>query len=118
MHGADRIVVVEFRHALENGAAVFGLGQMKTHQFADRRLRQRAADDGFEKAEPVVGFEDVRRHHAVFYFGHGGPRLNQRSLPEVLTRYRVGMGGLRWRSHRGRWSRWHGSCAVSYTHLT
>ena len=51
MHGADRIVVAEFRETLEYRTAVLGLDQVKAQQFTDRRLRQRAADDdGFQEA--------------------------------------------------------------------
>ena len=75
MHAADRIVVAKLRQALEHRAAVLGFDQVKVQQLGDRRLRQRAADDRFEKAEPVIGLEHLRRHDAVF-LPVRAPRLN------------------------------------------
>src|SRR5579864_3214387 len=103
MHAADRIVMAKFRQALEHRAAVIGLDQMKAQQFADRRLRQRAADDGFQETKAIIGFEDIRRYHAVFLVSHVAPRVTDAaSLVELLSLYRAGTAELRWRSRQGR----------------
>ena len=60
MHRADRIVVAEFRQALEHRLAVLGLHDVEAEQIGDRRLRQRAVDDGLEESEPVVRRGSVR----------------------------------------------------------
>ena len=67
VHGADRVVVPKFGHALENRAAVLDLDQMKTEQFADGRMRLRAVDDALEHFEPAEGHCRLGRHHAVLF---------------------------------------------------
>ena len=54
VHRADRIVMLELRHAFEHGLAGLDLDEVEAEQVGDRRLRQRAVDDGLEKSEPVV----------------------------------------------------------------
>src|SRR6185369_17711596 len=38
---------------------------MKTYQLADRRVWYGPLDNRFQKSKPIVGFEDLGRHHAV-----------------------------------------------------
>ena len=65
MNGPDRIVVPEFRQALEHGAARFGFNEVEAQQLADRRIGMRAVDNAAQEAEAVIGFEHVRRDDAV-----------------------------------------------------
>jgi hypothetical protein len=49
---------------------------VETEHLAHRRIRQRAVDDRLQEAEPVIGFHDLGRNHAVFSYSHIVLRLN------------------------------------------
>ena len=63
--------MLEFRQAFEHRLAGLGLHDVEAEQVGDRRLGQRAVDDGLEKSEAVV-FEDLldRRDADVAHVVH------------------------------------------------
>jgi len=50
---------MEFRQALEHGAALLDLGQMEAQQLTDRRVWYRSVDDCLQKSKAIVGFEHL-----------------------------------------------------------
>src|SRR6186997_672244 len=66
MHGAERIVVTEFRQALEGRLAVLDVDELEAERLRDRRSRIGPVDQLLQEGEPVGRERLILRRDAVF----------------------------------------------------
>jgi hypothetical protein len=64
MNHADRVVVAEIRRADKHRAAGIDLHERESERLRDGRRRQLSGDYRSDEAQPVVGEQNLGRHHA------------------------------------------------------